>query len=742
MKSALNLVILCLAAAFLPSSARAAEEDQARDSSLGTGSTGPRHYDATWRKDSGDWSDPAGWIGGIPDANSSVSIPKNNRVNVSKGEFATGSLDVGTMAGDNAKITIQGGELIVRRVAMQLSQWPGSMGEVDIEGGAFECATGMHMGFGKTEPGLESKAVLRLRGGTLVTRSIVLAGFGPLISIEGSKSEAFDVLDFIRTNSVAGYTDAPSWCTFSFTLDEHGVTPITIRSTEQRNSVVLHRDDEDHKGDNKSMLAIKLSAVPPRDDVTLVHALKPTMGAFYQLPEGSKVSADYQGQTYHWTLTYQGGKTGCDIVLRHAAGFAENAPATHCRPLPEPPELLWKSMPLHASLPEPPKLPAFPGAEGFGAGAVGGRGGKVLFVDNLNNDGPGSLRAAVAASGPRTVLFRVGGIIHLKSDIVIREPWLTLAGQSAPGDGIEIRDGGIRVLNTHDIILRYLRVRPGEGVNKDYYGASIYLYGVKNSIVDHCSCSWATGEGFAVGGLSDMVTLQWCFVTETLLNTKQLAFGAISGGDRVTWHHNLFADLRRRIPGFADGSATEPDFRNNVLYNWWHNTASGDFETLNYVSNYLRPGPSTEQKPLYFYFDAMSRPAHTVYLAGNIIEGDEQANRDNWSAVTFPRSAQAEKPFPTIPANTEPAVRAFEHVLQEGGATLPVRDAVDTRIVDEVRNHKGRLATVVADVPGLGSFKEVPLQTTLPGMPDLAAANQVSNQSGYTKLEEWLDSRK
>ena len=246
------------------------------------------------------------------------------------------------------------------------------------------------------------------------------------------------------------------------------------------------------------------------------------------------------------------------------------------------------------------KVPAFPGAEGAGAFTPGGRGGKVIEVTNLNDSGPGSLRQAVEAGGPRIVVFRVSGIITLEKSLAITNPFITIAGQTAPGDGICIR-GHTTEINTHDVVLRYLRFRRGNLKDRD---DALGGYPVRNIIVDHCSASWGLDENLSLyrymqkmGGGPDKkrpaenLTIQWCISSEAL-DLNNHAFGATWGGRNGSFHHNLFACNTGRNPSIGWGDHF--DFRNNVLFNWRHRTVDGGDASsmVNIVANYYKPGPA------------------------------------------------------------------------------------------------------------------------------------------------------
>ena len=239
------------------------------------------------------------------------------------------------------------------------------------------------------------------------------------------------------------------------------------------------------------------------------------------------------------------------------------------------------------------QLPAFPGAEGFGATTPGGRGGKVLIVSNLNDSGRGSLRAAIETEGPRIIVFRVAGIIDLKSPIRVTQPFVTVAGHSAPGGGITLRGHGISV-NTHDVVIRYLRSRPGDISGTEVDGLSIGGASA-NVVIDHCSVSWSVDENLSPSGAIRDVTVQWSIISEGL-NRSVHAKGAhgygsltrASGG--LTLHHNLWAHNASRNPRLGCNYGRPPfprfDVRNNVIYNAGGPNVAGDTFEANYIANY------------------------------------------------------------------------------------------------------------------------------------------------------------
>ncbi|MEI6465364.1 MAG: hypothetical protein WCQ89_11630, partial [Verrucomicrobiota bacterium] len=608
-------------------------------------------------------------------------------ITLNAGRQVVGGLSVGAFPGEEVKLSIRGGELIVRRNMLVIGEEDRGSGAVELTAGALHCVGDTNIAAANAEPGRQCKGTLRISGGSFATR-ILTMGWGPrseaTLAIEGSRIEAVHVLDYV---TLGVYQDQPpSTSTVAFTLDEHGVTPITIQNP--RNGLNIVRKSPR----NICRLSIGLSAVPPREDVTLIATHVKTKGEFDGLTEGSEISASFRGREYRWTLTYGGGESGCDVVLTKVRGHRADDPSTHTRPIPLPPKLLWTEVPLREPLPTKFES-AFDGAEGFGAIAQGGRGGRELAVENLNDSGPGSLRAAVEAKGPRLVVFRVGGTIELKKLLTIREPFVTILGQSATGDGITLRGHGMSVM-THDVILRHLRIRPGEQSKGD---DAIEFNDAERCIADHCSFEWGDDETCSITGLSDAITIQHCIIAEGL-NHAGHSMASICGGERTTWHHNLFAHCRTRNPRFAD--VVNCDFRNNVIYNWGDTAAYGEFERVNLVANWFKPGPSTTQKPARFHIGESWVAPHTLFAQGNVLEGREDATRDNWLAISFGRETEAASPFSAPLVKTSTAAEAYESVLTEAGATRPKRDAVDERVIKDARSRTGKIIKIVREASG------------------------------------------
>lgn len=411
---------------------------------------------------------------------------------------------------------------------------------------------------------------------------------------------------------------------------------------------------------------------------------------------------------------------------------------------------------------EAQRLPAFPGAEGAGMYAVGGRGGSVYEVTNLDDSGPGSFRDAVSA-GNRTVVFRVSGTIALKSRLDIRASNLTLAGQTAPGDGICFRDQCV-FLWGNDVVVRYLRFRLGDVSHSQDDSLTVWR-GLRNVIVDHCSTTWSVDECLSLAGNDSDVTVQWCLIGESLRQSGHVkgphGYGSLMrASGPVTLHHNLWIHNDARNPRLGDSYGKSPwpsfDVRNNVIYNFGHNASGltqGTFEA-NYVGNYLKPGPdSVAKKPI-----NIGGPSDMkFFVEGNVYEPDRalggaglftSLEHEGKPAVTL-----VDKPFAALPVRTTSAEQAYSDVLDGVGATLPKRDAVDARLVEHVRTGTGKMINSQNEVGGWPELKsaEAPADADHDGMPDAwEAAHGLdphdpsdgakdANGDGYTNLEEWLN---
>jgi len=414
---------------------------------------------------------------------------------------------------------------------------------------------------------------------------------------------------------------------------------------------------------------------------------------------------------------------------------------------------------------------AFPGAEGFGQYARGGRGGRVIKVTNLDDNGPGSLRQAVVAQGSRTVVFEVSGIIDLERDMDIHRGNLTIAGQTAPGDGITLRGYALNVY-ADDVVIRYIRVRPGDdaGVELD----AISVKKGNNIIIDHCSASWATDETLSIAPsrfdtlrLIDNVTVQWSIISESLnysVHSKgEHGYGTLlrgNDGARYSMHHNLWAHHRARMPrpGNYLDRKSDPvgplfDIRNNVFYNWGgkYSGYNADTESLsryNFVGNYYLAGPDSLAPVA---FDESNVHA-SLYFAGNWMNG--KAIDDPLSVVRLPDGGVlATREHSHESRTTDAADVAYRSVLNTAGASH-VRDAVDRRVVAEVVAGSGRIIDKVSEVGGWPAHETAPapLDSDNDGMPDEWEAGAGldgkdasdgrldPDGDGYTNLEDYLNS--
>ncbi len=713
-----------------------------------------------WKAGEGSWDDAAKWGGAVPSVTSAAEIAGDASVVIERGDVAVSRLDLGTRAGSAATLTMSGGALATLEF-IRLGEAPGSHGRFVLHGGlvrTMELAIGgLEYGGGETPA---CGAEMEIRGGSVLTRYLEVGtriGSAPLLRVVGSKAESIVALNSIYfANATGSVGSASEMC---FDLDAAGVTPLILWS--RQNAITLSRKDRA----GRCTLRIGLLDAPPRGDVVLMQSFKPCAGTFHDLPEGSIVRAAHAGRTFEWRLTYRGGASHCDIVLCDpheitASGerlaYTSGQPARVVRVESAAIRKMWEAVYPHIDRVAPPPgtgTLAFPGAEGHGAYARGGRVGKALFVTNLNDSGPGSLRAAIDAKGPRTVIFRVGGVIELKQSLTIREPFITIAGQTAPGDGICLRGAPdtLSLVNTHDVIVRYLRVRHGHtGDSAADEGDCIACYSADNFILDHCSVSWGTDEGISVTQSSDRYTVQWCIIAEGL-NYRGHSMGSILGGDRSTWHHNLFAHCRTRNPRFA--GLCRADFRNNVIYDWGDTSGYGDFRAANYVNNFLKPGPSTTQKPPRFiHADSVVMPG-SLFLRGNVLAGFPDVSGHNPLGAAFDQEVFADAPHAAPPVVTQSADEAFALVLKNAGAIVPPRDATDARITADVRGGTGQIIRLENELGAWPAYAngKAPPDADNDGVPDawetahgLNAndpddANR-ANADGYTNLENYLNS--
>jgi len=390
-------------------------------------------------------------------------------------------------------------------------------------------------------------------------------------------------------------------------------------------------------------------------------------------------------------------------------------------------------------LPPPPggELVAFPGAEGYGAKSVGGRGGRVIQVTNLNDSGTGSLRDCIAASGARTCIFRTGGTIALKKRLKIDNSYLTIAGQTAPGGGITIKgpsdDGGAAMtIKAHDVVIRYIRIRVGSHPNDNESRDAITIGRhnsddadeIYNIVIDHCSLNWSTDEVMGITGSARNISVQWTMLAEPLNCSTHIenpgvidpannchAYGMLitQSAHSISVHHSLFAHGHHRLPRIANkGTATKRipgtyEVVNNIIYNPGdidHSFAGSHIDygaKLNYIGNFYKPGPNTPDS-LGYALSSYKNGDSKAYVKGNICP-DRLNNSEPEEWAVWKRSVEefnliSSSPFQAVggtPVNASSAFTAYDSVLADVGANFPVRDAIDARIVQDVIDGTGTI---------------------------------------------------
>ena len=408
---------------------------------------------------------------------------------------------------------------------------------------------------------------------------------------------------------------------------------------------------------------------------------------------------------------------------------------------------------------------AFPGAEGAGANALGGRGGDVYYVTTLADSGAGSLRTGIsgAPAGGRTICFKVSGNIVLNSTLTVNKSRITVAGQTAPGDGICFQNYSFNI-NANDVIVRHVRTRLGTNALQEADG--MWIAGGTNIMVDHVSASWSVDEVLSASGNTKDLTVQWCNITESLNNSIHIK-GAHGYGSLITpgvngtlsWHHNLYAhnNSRNPRPGTDAGATVILDFRNNAIYNYGGRAGYGsDWDPdpenlrLNYIANYVIKGPDSTYN---FAYEGGGTNTF-IYQATNLIDLDLDLNFDgnNTGFGMFSGSyVSTNTPFPAPAVTTDSAPVALQRILAFSGAMPWRRDAADKRIASTARNHNGAIIDAVAEVgtwPTLNATT-APTDSDNDGMPDWwelavglnannAADRNNTDVSGYTELEVYL----
>ena len=425
--------------------------------------------------------------------------------------------------------------------------------------------------------------------------------------------------------------------------------------------------------------------------------------------------------------------------------YNEPKPEPEPEPTPEPQTRLWPEAEMDGV------IRAFPGAEGGGMYTTGGRGGRVIHVTNLNDSGTGSLRDAVNQSGPRTIVFDVAGTIQLKSELRIKNGDVTIAGQTAPGDGITLRDYSV-VITSSNVIIRYLRFRMGDAAGHE--GDAIWGRYYQDIIIDHCSMSWSTDECASFYGNKNF-TMQWCLIGESLrasIHGKgNHGYGGIWGGKNASFHHNILTAHSSRNPRFCHPQVYgnylsthrgHVDYRNNVVNNWGDNSSyGGESAQINMVNNLYKPGPASKDRKYFLAADAYYEKDGTVwssayaqlYVTGNVHTAHGDITSNNQSGINFTDGAEYAnyQKFQSAPfsikkddsqvcyTTTQTASKAYDMTLDYAGASLK-RDAVDVRLIDDARNGKATYTT-----GGNGSTGGmIDTQTAVGGWPTLTATDE------------------
>ena len=413
------------------------------------------------------------------------------------------------------------------------------------------------------------------------------------------------------------------------------------------------------------------------------------------------------------------------------------------------------------------KALAFPGAEGGGMYTTGGRGGKVIHVTTLADSGTGSLRAALSESGARTIVFDVAGLIELGSTLNIAKGDVTIAGQTAPGDGICLKNFSTRV-NADNVIIRFVRFRMGD--EKKTEDDAIWGRYHKNIILDHCSMSWSTDECSSFYANINF-SMQWCILTESLCNSVHdkgaHGYGGIWGGKNATFHHNLLANHKSRNPRidhpqiydtYVSTHRGNVDVRCNAIYNWGDNlTYGGEDGWFNIVNNYYKPGPASSDRKYfvdaYGYYDKdgkryadkypelyLSGNHNTKYSLQNDITGVYWHNGSSWGNYEVLKSAPHKISGPsseTVYVTTHSAADAFARICSSAGASLK-RDAVDARATGDAQSGKATYTT-----GGNGSKNGIiDTQSAVGGWPTYTATSAEISQNTDTDkdgMPDWFE---
>lgn len=521
------------------------------------------------------------------------------------------------------------------------------------------------------------------------------------------------------------------------------------------------KEDPMHNGGLELPIPGNLQIIAQSNDVKL--SWSPVAGAYGYLVEiakGTNFSSPFYKSDTLFTTTFEVAnlEAKADYTIRLKALHKDNPSATS--------KGVYES--FKTAAPEVPEEAfAFPGAEGAGRLTTGGRGGKVIKVTNLNDSGVGSLRDAVNQTGKRIIVFEVSGNIKLKSRLQIKNGDVTIAGQTAPGDGICVQDHEVNIA-ANNVIIRYMRFRLGDTYVATVEADAFWGRELEHIVIDHCTMSWSIDETASFYHNRNF-TMQWCIIAESMNNSGHSkgahGYGGIWGGAPATFHHNLIANHTNRNPRFdgglrySNGSGTgvgvfgpdKVDYRNNVIYNWSGNSAyGGENGEYNIVNNYYKPGPATpanrNKRIMQVSKDnAAAAPNPSVYgvgygsfyITGNYVAGNAAVTANNWSGgVDYDAGiteAMVKKtvPFASVSITPHTAEQAYEAVLNYAGASYK-RDDADTRVIRDVRNGHATYSGSVSGLPGI-----IDTQKDVGGWPLLNSITAPTDSDGDGMPDTW-----
>ena len=567
--------------------------------------------------------------------------------------------------------------------------------------------------------------------------AFVLGGWAPQTKLTAAVTLSNLTQSFNGSPAAVSVTTEPAGLPVTVTYNGSTQPPTAIGSY----AVVATINDENYQGSATGTLVIDRTPVA----VTLSNLVHTYDGT----PKAATVATNVAGPSV--TLTYNGSATPPTEVGTYSVVASINDPNYRG----------GTSATLTIYAPGTQPLPAFPGAEGAGANAKGGRGGDVYHVTNLNDSGAGSLREGIrTATGPRTIVFDVAGTIHLATRLNVNKSFLTIAGQTAPGDGVTVA-GHSTVVSGSNVVIRYLRFRMGDLNCPAVQDDALWVDKASDVILDHVSASWSVDETLSVTE-SNRVSVQWSFITESMKGSchEKGAHGYGSliryGTGQVTYHHNLYAHHDSRNPRVGDNIGL--DFVNNVIYDWggeasYSGPADEGSPRVNYVGNYLVAGPMTASSKLRAF--SSGGVTTQIYQSNNLLDGDKDGARDGvnneWSMFIGSYTKREPARFEFAQVGTHDAATAYELVLKTAGNSLK-RDTVDERVAGEVRSETGRHINSQNEVGGYPVLNPGPALNDADndGIPDEwetghglnptdAADGAAVTAGGYTNLELYLN---